>query len=142
MTTNGIRPNFKLHELHAEPGRMNSPHEPCVDVYTRDLGDGRIYGSIDQLTPAQARAYARMILDAADAAEGRDRREDAVEAAARAYFGVENLAYPSDPERQARSQERWDAGGVEPHIMQVCRDAVSPLVLPVLAAAEDVTDRG
>lgn len=68
-TTPGIRPNFALHELHAVASHMNSPQEPCVDVYTRDLGDGRIYGGIDQLTPAQAREYAYAILGAAEDAE-------------------------------------------------------------------------
>ena len=74
-----------------------------------------------------------------------DSTDAAVEAAARAFFGVENLTYPSEPELQTRSWARWDAGGVEPHIMQICRDAVRTLVLPALAAAgltEEVADRG
>lgn len=69
-------------------------------------------------------------------------QDAAVEAAARAYFGIENVEFPSDPDRQARSRDRWDAGRVEPHIKQHCRDAMRPLVLAALAATttEGVTD--
>lgn len=71
-------------------------------------------------------------------------QDAALEAAARAYFGIENVEFPSDPDRQARSRARWDTGRVEPHIKQHCRDAVRPLVLAALNATtnEGATDRG
>lgn len=66
----GIRPDFQLHELRVKPGTMNSPQEPAVDIWTEDLGTRRM-SAFDQLTPAQAREYARRLLAAADIAEGK-----------------------------------------------------------------------
>lgn len=68
-TTLGIRPNCAAYQLYVVAGHMNSPQEPSVDLWIQADGYGR-EDDTDQLTPAQAREYARMILAAADAAEG------------------------------------------------------------------------
>ncbi|MFI7585067.1 hypothetical protein ACH9DO_14900 [Kocuria sp. M1N1S27] len=70
-------------------------------------------------------------------------QDAAIEAAARVYYGIQNLTFPSDPEMQAQSRERWDSGSVEPHIREISRDAVRPIVLAALVAAtnEEVTNR-
>lgn len=59
----------------------------------------------------------------------------AVEAAARAYYGVQSLEFPpDDAELVARFRASWDEGRVRPEMMEKCRKAVRPLVLDALEA--------
>lgn len=63
----GIRPAFALHEIHVAAAMMNSPQEPCVALWSSDLA-GHSHGGRDNLSPAQARELARLLLEAAETA--------------------------------------------------------------------------
>lgn len=62
-----ITPLYAAHEMDVEAGRMGSPSEPCVEVHLVEDGEPFV---TDRFTPAQARELARLLVAAADEAEG------------------------------------------------------------------------